>query len=278
MIKINMIGGGFQHDICSSALNKNKYVEWVKDESSSISIHIDNAILNPVNKNKKNYGWFAESSNIIPQVINEVKKNIEVYKEKFEFIFTHDKRIVEIDGSFFKFTLPNALPWIQNKKIYDKSKLCSFIVSNKRMTEGHNFRLNVLNNLKSNKIDHFGRGFGIKELPWVINNDGIEESGKILALKDYYFSMAFENGNYDAIFCEKITDCFATGTIPIYWGNPNIGDYFDNNGIIFFNENFDLDSLTTELYESKIESVKNNFYKTIELSSSEDYIYLNYLK
>ncbi len=273
-----MIGGGFQHDICSSALNKNKYVEWVKDESSSISIHIDNAILNPVNKNKKNYGWFAESSNIIPQVINEVKKNIEVYKEKFEFIFTHDKRIVEIDGSFFKFTLPNALPWIQNKKIYDKSKLCSFIVSNKRMTEGHNFRLNVLNNLKSNKIDHFGRGFGIKELPWVINNDGIEESGKILALKDYYFSMAFENGNYDAIFCEKITDCFATGTIPIYWGNPNIGDYFDNNGIIFFNENFDLDSLTTELYESKIESVKNNFYKTIELSSSEDYIYLNYLK
>jgi hypothetical protein len=264
MVKINIIGGGFQHDVCSSALNTNKYVNWVKDGSANISIHIDHAILNPIDNTKENYGWLAESSNIIPTVIEEVKRNTHLYKEKFKFIFTHDKRVMELDPTFFKFTLPNALPWIRNRKIYDKSKLCSFIVSNKRMTDGHSYRLNVLHNLKSNKIDHFGRGFGFKELPWVIKDEnGLDES---------------ENGNYDSIFCEKITDCFATGTIPIYWGSPSIGEYFDLNGIIIFDENFNEDMLTEDYYESKKTSIINNFNATLELPSSEDYIYLNYLK
>jgi hypothetical protein len=148
--KINMIGGGFQHDICSSALNKNKHVEWVKDNSSNISIHIDNGIFSNIDSKKLNFGWFAESSAIIPQIINEVMNNLEFYKFKYKYIFTHDERIVESDPEFFKFTLPNSLPWIQNKKIYDKSKLCSSIISNKTLTEGHRFRQNSIN-----KFNHY---------------------------------------------------------------------------------------------------------------------------
>lgn len=274
--KINMVGGGFQHDICSSALNSPKYMEWVKDKTSNISIHIDNGIFENVDKNKLNFGWIAESSSIVPHVIKNVLENLDNYKDKFKYIFTHDKRIIEKDPNFFKFTLPNALPWIQNRKIYEKNKLCSFIVSNKNWTSGHKFRLNVLERFK-NKIDHYGRGF-TNELPWSFNYNGIEESGKMPALENYFFSFAFENDNYDAIFCEKITDCFATGTIPIFWGTPNISDYFDKNGIIIFDENFDFNSLSQELYESKLESVKNNLQLCIDLESSEDYIYLNYIK
>jgi hypothetical protein len=276
MLKINMIGGGFQHDVCSSALNKNKYVEWVKDGSTNISIHIDNSITDNIDKSKLNFGWLAESSSIIPNIITEVKSNLDKYKEKFKYIFTHDKRIVELDPDFFKFTLPNAMPWIKQKNIYEKNKLCSFIVSNKVMTDGHKFRLKVLNKYY-NKVDHFGRGFD-KTLPWTYNHNGIEESGKLFALQDYYFSFAFENDNYDSIFCEKITDCFVTGTIPIFWGTPNIGDYFDKNGIIIFDDNFNFDELTPELYYSKKESIKNNFQASIDLLSAEDYIYVNYIK
>lgn len=271
-----MIGGGFQHDICSSALNKNKHVEWVKDESSNISIHIDNAILSNINKNKENYGWFAESSSIIPTVINDVKNNLDLYKDKFKYIFTHDKRVIEVDPEFFKFTPPNALSWVREKKIYNKSKLASFIVSNKMMTNGHRFRLEALERVK-NVVDHFGRGFR-NQLPWsYVNENGIEESGKMYALRDYHFSFAFENDNYPSIFCEKITDCFATGTIPIFWGTPDIGDYFDINGIILYDDNFDPSILTTDFYFNKIEHIKNNFERCIELDSSEDYIYKNYL-
>lgn len=273
-----MIGGGFQHDVCSSALNKNKYVEWVKDGSGSVSIYIDDAIngeLNPYVIHR--YGWFAESSSIIPHVINGVLENLSFHKHRFKYIFTHDKRIIDIDPTFFKYTPPNACPWIQNKQIYQKSKLASIIVSNKTQTEGHRFRLDVLNNIKD-KVDHYGRGFP-NELPWTINVDGQEESGKLLALKDYYFSFAFENDNYPSIYCEKLTDCFATGTIPIFWGTPDIGDHFDIDGILVFDKRFfKIEQLTEELYKEKLPHVQNNFNKCMDILTSEDYIYLNYIK
>lgn len=271
-----MIGGGFQHDVCSSALNNNKYVEWVKDNSANISLHIDDGLFFETDKNKLNFGWIAESSSVVPQHIEKVINNLDYYKEKFKNIFTHDKRIIEKDPIFFKFTLPNALPWIRNKKIYNKNKLTSFIVSNKNFTIGHKYRLTVLNSMDKSKVDHFGRGFN-NTLPWTIYENNIEESGKLIALKDYYFSFAFENDNYQSIFCEKITDCFATGTIPIFWGTPDIGDYFDLNGIIIFNDTFNLSDINEDLYYSKMDSIKNNFYKCIELDTSEDYIYKNYL-
>jgi hypothetical protein len=285
MIKINMVGGGFQHDICSSALNHNKYVQWVKDSerhldgSAEISFYIDNQILlNPDSHipGKKNYGWLMESSAIIPNAINNVINNIDLYRERYECIFTHDKTILN-RSDIFKYVIPNAMPWVRNRKIYEKTKDVSIIVSNKSGVEGYSFRLNQLRRLSEiGGIDHYGRGFK-NELPWVYNYNGIEESGKLIGLKDYRFSFAFENANYPGAFCEKLTDCFATGTIPIYWGNPDIGEFFDTNGIIIFDENLDINSLTEDLYYSKMDSIKKNFQLALDLPSSEDYIYDNYL-
>jgi hypothetical protein len=277
LVKINMIGGGFQHDVCSSALNKNKYVDWIKDGSANISIHIDNALKDRPDPSKENYGWIAESSSIVPDIISAVIAAIPFYKQKFKYIFTHDKRIIKHDPEFFKFAPPNACPWIQQKGMYPKSKLASIIVSNKIQTNGHRFRLNVLNQLPKDKVDHFGRGFS-NELPWTVEVNGKTESGKFLALKDYYFSFAFENDNYPSIFCEKLTDCFATGTIPIFWGTPDIGDYFDKDGIIFFDENFKIEELTEGFYHRKLKHVLNNLSICMDMLTSEDYIYLNYIK
>jgi hypothetical protein len=275
--KINMVGGGFQHDVCSSALNQNKFVEWVKDGSANISIHIDNGLFYQVNPNKKNYGWLAESSAIIADVIEKICNNLNYFKQKYEFIFTHDRRIIEKDDQFFKFVVPNALPYIQNKSIYKKTKLVSFIGSNKTMCNGHNFRQQMIHKY-NHIVDHYGRGFGNRELPWVYTFNNIEESGKLIGLKDYMFSFAMENDNYDDIFCEKITDCFATGTIPIYWGTKNIKNYFDINGILELNEGLDISMLTEELYLSKLNSIQNNFKLCNNMQTSEDYAYLNYIK
>ena len=274
---INMVGGGFQHDVCSSALNKNKFVEWSKDNSSNISIHIDNGLFYHVDKTKKNYGWIAESSAIIPGYINTILNNINIFKENYEFIFTHDRRIIQKDESFFKFTLPNALPYIQNKQIYNKTKILSFIGSNKVCCPGHSYRQEMINKYKS-IADHYGRGFANKELPSVYQENNIQESGKLIGLKDYMFSIAMENDNYDDIFCEKITDCFATGVIPVFWGTKNIGNYFDINGIIMLDSDFDINNLTKDVYYSKLEYIKNNFQKCQELLTSEDYFYSNYIK
>ena len=64
-----MIGGGFQHEICSSAGTVPKYVEWVKDRSADISIHIDEGIKIPIDKTKRNYAWLLESSALISPII-----------------------------------------------------------------------------------------------------------------------------------------------------------------------------------------------------------------
>ena len=213
MYKMNLIGGGFQHHIqCSSALNKNNYIEWVLDGSSPVSVHVDNAIFWDTNPIKYNIAWFMESSAIIPHVIEEVKKNTNGVLDKFNMFVTHDLRLLNISEKFV-YAPTNALPWIQQKEIYNKTKNISMIGSDKVMCPGHQYRQQIIQQYQ-NTVDHYGRGFGSKELPWTyFDENGLEESGKMLALKDYRFSIAMENDNYDTIFCEKLTDCFATGTI-----------------------------------------------------------------
>jgi hypothetical protein len=70
-----------------------------------------------------------------------------------------------------------------------------------------------------------------------------------------------------------------TGTIPIYWGCPSIGDFFDIDGILTFDTIDDLseilNSLTPELYNSKIKNIKNNFELSKKYILSEDWIYEN---
>ena len=92
------------------------------------------------------------------------------------------------------------------------------------------------------------------------------------------FSIAIENDCYKTYFTEKITDCFAVGTIPVYLGAPDIGEHFNTNGIIIMNKNFDINSLTKELYYSKIEAVKDNFNRVLQYDVLEDWIYERYFK
>ena len=278
MLRINMIGGGFQHEICSSALNKNKHIEWCKDGSAKISFHIDTGLTHfNTDKSKENYGWLIESSAIIPSIIQHVTSNLDYYKSNYKMIFTHDERILKVDPSFFKYTITNAMPWIQNRKVYDKSKNVSVIMSNKKGKPGYNYRLNFLHTLDKSQVDHYGRGFE-KELPWIYHYNNITESGKLQGLMDYRFSFAFENDNYKTIFCEKLTDCFATGTIPIFWGTPDIDRYFNKDGIIMFDEKVRIEDLTEDLYMSKRSAILDNFERAISFPSAEDFIYENYLK
>jgi len=263
-VKINMIGGGFQHEICSSAGSVPKLVEWDKgSHNANISIHIDQAIKQPVNKNKKNYAWLCESSAIIPDVIQWVSSNISYMENNYELIFTHDRRLLSLSNKM-KLILCNAVPWVTNRNIHKKTKLISMIASTKTYCVGHHYRQQILQKYK-NQVDCFGTGH---------NRIANKEDG----LMSYCFSIAMENDNYPDIFCEKITDCFATGTIPIYWGTPTIGEYFNEEGIIILTDDFKVEDLSVDLYESKIEYIRDNFERAINLPTAEDYMYENYIK
>lgn len=50
--------------------------------------------------------------------------------------------------------------------------------------------------------------------------------------KNYKFSLAMENSNISGYTTEKIIDAWAAGTIPIYWGNPDIVKEFNPQSFI----------------------------------------------
>lgn len=261
--KINMVGGGFQHEVCSSAGSVPKLMEWVKDNSAPISIYIDHAIKNISDPNKECYGWLCESRTINVGLYEWCIKNLDHIENNFKFVFTHDKRLLSVSNKF-KMVICSAKPWVKDCGLHNKTKLTSMIASNKVRCPEHTYRQEVVQKYR-NSLDLFGRGF---------NNILNKEVG----LKDYYFSIAMENGNYPLMYTEKIADCFATGTIPIYWGNEQISEVFDSNGIIMLTKDFDLNILTSELYHTKIESVKKNYEIIMKFPTAEDYIYENFIK
>jgi hypothetical protein len=262
--KINLIGGGFQHAYSSSGWSVPKHVEWVKNgQSAPISVYVDHSIMGAVvDKTKKNYAWLAESSAIIETVINWVKNNLSTIEDNFELIFTHDKRLLNLSPKF-KFVICNAVPWVSDRRIYPKTKSISMIASSKFMCPGHKYRQEIIRKY-SPLVDHYGHGFRAIQK---------KEDGLI----DYRFSIAMENDNYPGIFCEKITDCFSTGTIPIFWGTPDIGEFFNKDGIIMLEE-FDINQISEDLYFSKMDAIKENLERVLDWPVTEDYMYLKYIK
>ena len=162
----------------------------------------------------------------------------------------------------FIYSVTNAAPWVVDRQIFEKTKLVSMISSNKRMVPGHLKRLEFVNKFKD-QVDLYGRGF--QEID-------CKEDG----LRDYMFSIAVENAVYDTYFTEKLTDCFATGTIPIFYGCRGVTEYFNEDGIIFLDDEFDISTLTEELYYSKMDAIKDNYQRSLDFPVAEDFIYTNY--
>jgi hypothetical protein len=214
----------------------------------------DADMLNTNQDYKNIYGWIIESSDILehftPGYFEKVKNNLHVFKK----IYTHDIDLLNYSDKFVFY--PHGDCWIKDPK-FNKTKLISMISSGKDWISGHRFRLEIVKNI-STKIDFFGR-----------DTNPIDR--KEDALNEYMFSIAMENCKKDYYFTEKLIDCFRTKTIPIYWGCPSIGNFFDVNGILTFNTVEELKSillnLTNEYYYSKIKSIEFNYKKSFEYDS-----------
>lgn len=259
---INLIGGGFQHSVSTNDIEP-KYIVWAKNTFvSDVTMYVDNGLMVRPNPQTKNYGWLCESKTIIPKFYNLVSNNIKYFEDNFIKIFTHDVSLSEL-SNVFQLTQCSAKSYFPYGEVYDKTKLVSMITSDTILCKEHLYRHSIKQKF-INQCDHFGRGSNPVE-------------NKVDALKDYCFSIVMENATYANMFTEKITDCFMTGTIPVYYGINNIGDFFDTNGIITLTDEFKIEDLSFELYKSKLESVNKNFQLSMDLLSAEDYIYQNFL-
>lgn len=162
--------------------------------------------------------------------------------------------------------------WIKDLDclVYEKTKSISIIASGKKITEGHNLRHQCIDNLGS-LISGNCFGGGYNKIPY-----------KLEGLKDYRFHIVIENSRSCGYFTEKIIDCFATGTVPIYWGDPLIGEIFDTSGMIIFRDIDHLSQIVNEIledpvsaYESKRFGIERNFNISKEYYLSEDWMVKN---
>lgn len=276
--KVRAIGAPFNIEWSSCSDEKPTLFEWT-NEDSDLCVYIDYAILNnfkSINKKKNalNIGWLCESITISYSLYNQIRNNYLKLFEKYDYIFTSDKYLLSLDGRFrFAYSCSN-IPWLKRNKwnIYSKNKLCSMICSVKQMCSLHLKRQAIADKF-INKINLFG---GYLDSPLTGDKYG-DFYAKDNALKDYMFSIVVQNNNKPYFFAELLTDCFAYGTIPIYLGNPEIDKFFNLDGIIVLNEDFNFDIITEDLYHSKMNAIQDNLNRIKEMPMSDDYLYSQYI-
>jgi len=276
--KIKCLGAPFDTEFSSCSDIKPVNFEWSLVEGDYL-VHIDRGLLIEPESDylkEKRFGWTCESSHIIPDVVEFLKQKHNVlFDDYYNKIFTHDSSLLELDSRFVYCPNGSNYPWIRKKDwgIYQKTKLCSMFCSPKKMTEGHVYRHQIAKLALDCEFDVFGGAHGTQRTvndprnPWDTKSEG---------LIPYMFSIIIENGNCDSYYTEKITDCFATGTVPIYWGTKKLPKQFDPNGIIWLSDNNEtsiLDTLIQELYESKMSSIKHNLNALVDLKPADDYLF-----
>lgn len=136
----------------------------------------------------------------------------------------------------------------------DRQKgFCSFVYSNSDADPFREKFYNALSNYK--KVDSGGR---------FNNNVGGPVEDKLEFQKNYKFSIAFENSSTTGYTTEKIVQSFAAKTIPIYWGNPEIGREFNEGAFINCHRFSSIDEIIKYIVE-----IDNNLDEYNEIMSQK---------
>jgi hypothetical protein len=246
-------------------------VTYNKREGSDITLFVNEGVLRVDDfSSKKKFALPNEQRDFAQGVYTYLYNN----NDKFDGVLTYDDDLRTLDNAIIA-PYGNTFIWpTQKQQIYPKEKSCSYIASNKAYTNLQKFRVELLQHFYDHQekydLDLFGRGHN--PLP------ELEERGKLYGLVPYRFSIAIENLQTDHYFSEKLLDCFLTGTIPIYYGARKVSEYFDPNGMIVFNDltslEYILESLSEDLYNSKLEAISYNFNKALEYTDPLK-LYLN---
>lgn len=241
-----------------------KEIKWIEKEMEydGITVFTDHYFKQPdvidQVKSRLKVAWLVEPPAYYPWTYELIKE----IEDKFDYILTFDPELLKRGPKYIKHIVGQTRVSNRDSNFYEKSRKVSLIASNKTDTEGHRLRFEVVNALyDKHKFDLWGQAF-----------NPFEE--KTEPLIDYEFSIAIMNSKLDNYFTEILLDCFRLGTIPIFWGCPNIGEYFDLRGMEVFDTVEDLDHILDNLkpYKEYLKGAKENFFLCKEYLHTDDYI------
>lgn len=166
-------------------------------------------------------------------------------------IKTHEINVWQLGKKFAE--LHNTNPISKQKKL-------SVVCSDKTFLPGHKKRYAFVNRMIGHfkdRIDVYGHGFNPVDDKWE-------------ALAPYKYSIAIENSALPGYFTEKIGECYLAHTFPIYFGAPDISDYFDPKSYVVI----DIDDYLGSI--KKIEELleKHSWADHQELLIKQKYLYL----
>ena len=267
-------------------------IEWVKEghgvgkvEFDGVTVFTDKSFAGQAPdsvKSKYKVAWLIECRGVHPWAYEAIIN----FEDKFDYIFTYDEQLLLRGPKYVKSLFGMTRVSEKDAHIATKNKNLSLIASKRRDLRGHRLRHTVAEAIKDKyEVDLWGNAykpFGIAGSAGNGYSAAAIGEGKAEPLKDYRFSITIMNSKENNYFTETLVDVFRYGTIPIFWGCPNIGEYFNTDGILQFNTGQELisilDSLTPALYESKMEAIKENFELAKKYVSVDDTFARNLIK
>jgi hypothetical protein len=244
---------------------KNIQLVFGQNNFDGITIFTDKHIVKRTSQNIKSkikIAWIWEPECVYRQAYNAIEK---FYKD-YDLVFTHSDKLCKLSKNIK--CVPTGTTWIppEDRKIYNKSKKISTVISKKKYLQGHKLRHKIAS-VKGVQV--FGNS--VKYHP-----------NKTVFLKDFMFSVAVENSSVKNYFTEKIVDCFLTGTVPVYWGCTNINNFFNKDGIILVNSAKELSNkikyMNKEKYNQMLPAIEDNFNRALEYSNMFDWVYNKFIK
>jgi hypothetical protein len=268
-MKVNLFDTNFAHTADLIGCLTSTYVypptklEWVyrQMEFDGITVFTDSMIFDSVVdqvKSKMKIAWLMEPPAIHPWAY----ENIINVENKFDYILTFEPTLLKRSDKYIKYIVGQSRVPEDLIDFYPKTKKISLISSGKRMSDGHILRGDVVNALHAkHNFDLWGYAYKSFE-------------SKLEPLRDYQFSIAIMNSSMDNYFTEVLLDCFRLRTVPIFWGCPNIGEYFDINGMEIFNTIDELDNILSNLkpYDHYEKFIDINIEESRKYINTDDYI------
>lgn len=234
---------------------------------------------------------------IEPEVIFPVEEYIVANKDKYKYILTYNQTILS--------ACPNArlclygTSWITKEdweSVSEKEWLITSITGTQNKTPAHQFRRSIYDNQYKipsttpilfyrscsgfDQLKDFGHNpilTSTPDNPSCKNSHG-NKPAKIQVLKKSQFHIAIENSSQPNYFSEKLCDALITKNIPIYYGSPNIGDFFDTTGWILLNSTDtdavykQLENLNRDYYNKYLDVINKNFKTVMKYINYEENI------
>lgn len=153
------------------------------------------------------------------------------YHQRFTRVFTWNDTLV--DGQRYvkiNFAIDPVSPYdfAVLKSAFEQRKLVTLIAGAKESSHPHELYSDRLRSIRwfelsaSADFDLYGMGWDGALFPSYRG----KVDDKLATLSRYRFAICYENAKlYPGYITEKILDCFRAGTVPVYGGAPNIGQW-----------------------------------------------------